>query len=112
MIRAYASNDHPEKALDLYYEMLSYGVRATKYTYPFALKACAGLRAVEVGKLIHTHVKGSGFSDDLYVCTALVDFYAKCGELDMAIQVFDEMTERCCCLERCDFWVFFVLRFS
>ncbi|KAL0857436.1 hypothetical protein Bca101_062590 [Brassica carinata] len=94
MIRAYASNDHLEKALDLYYEMLSYGVRATKYTCPFALKACTGLRAVEDGKLIHTHVKGSCFTNDLYVCTALVDFYAKCGEIDMAIQVFDEMPER------------------
>ncbi|CAH8368769.1 unnamed protein product [Eruca vesicaria subsp. sativa] len=49
MIRAYASNDSPEKALDLYYEMLSYDVRPTKYTYPFALKACSGLRAVEDG---------------------------------------------------------------
>ena len=94
MIRAYASNDHPEKALDLYYKMLSTGVMPTKYTYPFALKACAGLRAVEDGKLIHTHAKGSGSSDDLYVCTALVDFYAKCGEIDMATHVFDEMPER------------------
>ncbi|CDY28355.1 BnaC01g35250D [Brassica napus] len=44
--------------------------------------------------MIHTHAKGSGFTDDLYVCTAVVDFYAKCGELDMAIKVFDEMPKR------------------
>ncbi|ESQ48274.1 hypothetical protein EUTSA_v10022175mg [Eutrema salsugineum] len=94
MIRAYASNGSPEKALDFYYKMLSSGVRPTKFTYPFALKACAGLRATEDGKLIHSHVKCSDFAADMYVCTALVDFYAKCGELDMAIQVFDEMPQR------------------
>ncbi|KFK39000.1 hypothetical protein AALP_AA3G187000 [Arabis alpina] len=94
MIRAYASNDFSEKALDLYYKMLDSGVRPTKYTYPFVLKACAGLRAIEDGKLIHSHVKCSDFRADLYVCTALVDFYAKCGEIDMAIEVFDEMPKR------------------
>jgi pentatricopeptide repeat protein len=47
MIRAYASNDFAEKALDLYYKMLNSGVRPTKYTYPFVLKACAGLRAID-----------------------------------------------------------------
>ncbi|XP_010468211.1 PREDICTED: pentatricopeptide repeat-containing protein At3g16610-like [Camelina sativa] len=91
MIRAYASNDFSEKALDLYYKMLDSGVRSTKYTYPFVLKACAGLRAMEDGKLIHSHVTCSHFTTDMYVCTALVDFYAKCGELDMALQVFDKM---------------------
>ncbi|KAL1223675.1 Pentatricopeptide repeat-containing protein [Cardamine amara subsp. amara] len=94
MIRAYVSNDFPEKALDLYYMMLDSGVTPTKYTYPFALKACAGLRAIEDGKLIHSHVKCSDFTSDMYVCTALVDSYAKCGEIEMAIQVFDEMPKR------------------
>ncbi|XP_010489866.2 PREDICTED: pentatricopeptide repeat-containing protein At3g16610 [Camelina sativa] len=94
MIRAYASNDFSEKALDLYYKMVDSGVRPTKYTYPFVLKACAGLRAMEDGKLIHSHVTCSDFTTDMYVCTALVDFYAKCGELDMALQVFDKMPKR------------------
>ncbi|XP_019102239.1 PREDICTED: pentatricopeptide repeat-containing protein At3g16610 [Camelina sativa] len=95
MIRSYASNDFSEKALDLYYKMLDFGVRPTKYTYPFVLKACAGLRAMEDdGKLIHSHVTCSDFTTDMYVCTALVDFYAKCGELDMALQVFDKMPKR------------------
>ncbi|CAN8270215.1 unnamed protein product [Cochlearia groenlandica] len=94
MIRAYASNHLPEKAVDLYYKMLSYGVKPTKFTYPFVLKACACLRAIEDGKLLHSHVKGSDFTDDMYVSTALVDFYAKCGEIDMALQVFDEMPQR------------------
>ncbi|CAA7034479.1 unnamed protein product [Microthlaspi erraticum] len=94
MIRAYVSNDFSEKALDLYYKMLDSGVRPTKFTYPFALKACAVLRAIEDGKLIHSHVKGRDFIRDMYVSTALVDLYAKCGDIDMAIQVFDEMPER------------------
>ncbi|EOA30113.1 hypothetical protein CARUB_v10013224mg [Capsella rubella] len=94
MIRAYASNGFSEEALDLYYKMLNSGVRPTKYTYPFVLKACAGLRAMEDGKLIHSHVTCSNFATDMYVCTALVDFYAKCGELDMALQVFDQMPKR------------------
>lgn len=94
MIRSYAWNGPFEKAVDLYNELVDSGIKPTKYTYPFVLKACSALQDIETGLVIHGHVKGLNLDNDVYVCTALVDFYVKCGCLLEAREVFDGMLER------------------
>lgn len=74
--------------------MLHLGVRPNKYTYPFVLKACSGLLAIEDGVEIHSHAKMFGLESDVFVCTALVDFYAKCGILVEAQRLFSSMSHR------------------
>nr|XP_043613696.1 pentatricopeptide repeat-containing protein At3g16610 [Erigeron canadensis] len=91
LIRAYAWEGPFDHAIELYVEMKEYGVKPNKYTYPFALKACSATRDVEIGKTIHDRVKSECLDEDVYVCTALVDFYTKCGLLDEARMVFDKM---------------------
>ncbi|XP_004306267.1 PREDICTED: pentatricopeptide repeat-containing protein At3g57430, chloroplastic-like [Fragaria vesca subsp. vesca] len=61
---------------------------------PLVLKACARLGAVERGRSIHSLIRNSGFNTDVRVGTALVDFYCKCGLIEDAVKVFDEMRER------------------
>ncbi|XP_047314930.1 pentatricopeptide repeat-containing protein At3g16610 [Impatiens glandulifera] len=94
IIRGYAWEGPFDKAISLYREMLESGVRPNNYTYPFVLKACSGLQAIEDGKEVHEHAKLAGFDSDVYICTALVDFYAKCGSLKEAREVFDAMPMR------------------
>ncbi|KAK9278013.1 hypothetical protein L1049_027570 [Liquidambar formosana] len=91
MIRAYAWNGPFHTAIDLYYQMLDSGVRPTKFTFPFVLKACSGLQAIQDGIEIHDQAKRHGLDSDVFVCTALIDLYAKCGCLDEAQRVFDSM---------------------
>ncbi|KAK1388795.1 Vegetative storage protein [Heracleum sosnowskyi] len=94
LIRGYAWEGPYNEAIDLYNEMIDIGVRPSKYTYPFVLKACAGLEAVGDGRLVHDHAERNGFDKDVFVSTALVDFYVKCGCLGDARKVFDGMCER------------------
>uniref|UniRef100_UPI0040747504 Synthetic PPR-DYW protein n=1 Tax=synthetic construct TaxID=32630 RepID=UPI0040747504 len=93
-IRGYARNGQPEEALSLYSQMRRSGIKPDNYTFPFVLKACASLSSLKEGKQIHGHVIKSGFESDVYVQSALIDMYAKCGELEDARKVFDEMPER------------------
>ncbi|KAF8389629.1 hypothetical protein HHK36_024148 [Tetracentron sinense] len=94
MIRAYAWNGPFYKAIDLYYQMLESGVGPTKFTFPFVLKACSRLQALEDGKEIHDHITRIGLDSDVFVCTALIDLYAKCGCLHEAQRVFDTMSQK------------------
>lgn len=94
LIRGYAWEGPFRTAIDLYCEMVQCGVQPTKYTYPFVLKACATLQDVRTGVEIHEDAKKHGLGSDVYVCTALVDFYVKCGCLQEAREVFDGMLQR------------------
>lgn len=94
LIRSYAWDGPFENAINLYYEMVDIGAKPTKFTYPFVLKACAALQDIDNGVKIHDHVKRDGLASDVYISTALVDFYVKCGCLLEARQVFDEMPLR------------------
>ncbi|XP_047951270.1 pentatricopeptide repeat-containing protein At3g16610 [Salvia hispanica] len=94
MIRAYAWDGPVEKAIQLYDEMIDSGIKPTKYTYTFVLKACSALHDIETGVKIRGHVKRHNLDNDVYVCTALLNFYVKCGCLVEARELFDEMPER------------------
>ncbi|XP_074285150.1 pentatricopeptide repeat-containing protein At3g16610 [Silene latifolia] len=94
MIRGYAWNGPFEFSIDLYRKMVEFGFVPTKFTYPFVLKACSSLYAKDRGEVIHGHVLRRGFEVDVYVATALVDLYAKCGEVTRAENVFSRMQSR------------------
>eukprot|EP01018_Ginkgo_biloba_P011243 Gb_34299 [translate_table: standard] len=94
MIRGYACNGPCEEALTLYYQMQRAGIQPDKFTFPFVLKACATLSALQEGKEIHYHILKMGFDSDAFVGTALIDMYAKCGSIDFARQLFDKMSRR------------------
>ncbi|KAJ6416237.1 hypothetical protein OIU84_004942 [Salix udensis] len=94
LIRAYAWNGPFEEAIDLYYKMLGYGITPNRFTFPFVLKACSALKEVDGGREIHFDIKRLRLESNVYVSTALVDFYAKCGCLDDAKEVFDKMPRR------------------
>lgn len=63
------------------------------YTIPIALKACAGLKALDFGKAIHGFSKKSGHLGGNFIGSALVEMYAKCGEMDESMRVFEEYSE-------------------
>ncbi|CAL1408935.1 unnamed protein product [Linum trigynum] len=94
MISGFADLGHEAEALELLKEMMEEGVEPNSFTYSSALKACAGLEAVLQGRSIHSFANKSQGMHNVYVATALVHMYAKCGYLPDAIQVFDGMPER------------------
>ncbi|KAF5447795.1 hypothetical protein F2P56_033317 [Juglans regia] len=80
--------------LTTYTQMASRGIAADSDTLPLVLKACSRLNAVESGKSIHSSIRGTILIRDVRVGTALVDFYCKCGLIEEARKVFDEMGEK------------------
>eukprot|EP01018_Ginkgo_biloba_P023998 Gb_36142 [translate_table: standard] len=94
MISAYVRHGHSEEALKLFYQMKRTGIQPNQFTFSSVLPACANLASVERGKEMHKEIIRSGFQFDVFVGSALVDMYVKCGNLDDARQLFDKMPER------------------
>lgn len=94
IISGYACLGHESEALELLKEMMEEGVEPNSFTYSSALKACANLESVLQGKLIHSFANKAPASSNVFVGSALIHMYAKCGYVSEAIQVFDSMPER------------------
>lgn len=58
---------------------------------PLVVKACALSALSCQGKQAHCHALVRGLLGDVFVQTALVDFYAKNGDMNSAVRVFEEM---------------------
>ncbi|EOA28902.1 hypothetical protein CARUB_v10025147mg [Capsella rubella] len=70
------------------------GLKPNKASIMSVLTACGYLGRIELGKQIHSYVRSSKIRPDMLLSTALLTMYAKCGEMDMAREVFDGMKER------------------
>ncbi len=55
------------------------------------LNTCAGLGALEDGRLVQEQLIQSGCESDVFVGNSLVDMYTKCGNLEDAWRVFNKM---------------------
>ncbi|XP_010424778.1 PREDICTED: pentatricopeptide repeat-containing protein At5g04780 [Camelina sativa] len=94
MIGLYTRNRMESEALDLFLEMRNEGFKFSEFTISSVLSACgANCDALECKKLHCLSVKTS-LELNLYVGTALVDLYAKCGMIKDAVQVFESMQDK------------------
>ncbi|CAA3010732.1 pentatricopeptide repeat-containing At4g25270, chloroplastic [Olea europaea subsp. europaea] len=94
LISGYAEVGLYEDALALYFQMVEEGVEPDAYTFPRALKACGGVRMIQAGEEVHRHVIRSGCGNNKFVQNALLDMYAKCGDISKARKVFDTIVDR------------------
>ncbi|XP_057841741.2 pentatricopeptide repeat-containing protein At3g24000, mitochondrial-like [Cryptomeria japonica] len=94
MITGYAQNEFVEEALETFKQMQMAGVKPDSTTFASILPACAKMGALEQGIDIHHSIKDRGSLSDVVVVSALIDMYAKCGSLDKARELFDEMPQR------------------
>ncbi|KAK6940118.1 Pentatricopeptide repeat [Dillenia turbinata] len=94
LISGFTQLGHELEALGFLKEMMGEGVEPNPFTYSSALKACAKLEDIWQGKLLHSSVNKTPAKSNLFVSSALINMYAKCGHVLEATQVFDSMPER------------------
>ena len=92
LISGYTQQGQCHEALNCFEEMQGEGFTPHSVTYTCILNACGKVRAIEKGKQIHNEIVSRGLVDkDTVLGNALVDMYAKCGEVEKAQAVFDEL---------------------
>ncbi|XP_027331949.1 pentatricopeptide repeat-containing protein At4g30700 [Abrus precatorius] len=94
MISGYTQNGLTETAISLFQEMMTTEFTPNPVTITTILSACAQLGALSFGKWVHQLIKSKNLEPNIYVSTALIDMYAKCGNILEAWQLFDSMSEK------------------
>ncbi|KAJ0983994.1 hypothetical protein J5N97_002350 [Dioscorea zingiberensis] len=94
LIRSLAHSHLPDSkllAVSYFSLMLRRGLFPNKFTFPFLLKACAGVPSPHLlGPQAHAAAIKFSFGDDLFVRNTLIHMYACCaGGLESARKVFD-----------------------
>ncbi|EAZ13934.1 hypothetical protein OsJ_03861 [Oryza sativa Japonica Group] len=91
LIRGLAQSDAPADAIAFYKKAQGGGMVPDNLTFPFILKACARINALNEGEQMHNHITKLGLLSDIFVSNSLIHLYAACGNLCYARSVFDEM---------------------
>lgn len=94
MISCYCHAGFHHEALKTYHLMRNENVSVDGFTLVGLLSSCAHLGALNIGVQMHKIAREKGFLENVYVGNALIDMYAKCGNLDAAFGVFDRMQKR------------------
>lgn len=94
VISGFVQNFRNDEAFDTFKQMLRHGFCPTSATISALLPACATAARVRVGKEIHGYALVIGVEEDVYVRSALVDMYAKCGFISEARTLFHKIPEK------------------
>ncbi|KAK9092285.1 hypothetical protein Syun_027196 [Stephania yunnanensis] len=95
MIEGYSKSlETAERSLDMYIQMLRLNFEPTISTFVSLIGACSVLSAFEVGQQVQSQLMKSRLFADVRLGSALVDMYAKCGKINDARMIFDNMCER------------------
>ncbi|CAL9028909.1 unnamed protein product, partial [Prunus brigantina] len=91
MIGAVAKTDRPQKALEFFTKMSVDGVLPTETTFVSLINCCTHLEIPFYGESFHVKIIQHGLESNVFVGSALVDFYAKCDNLESARRCFNEI---------------------
>ncbi|OVA13980.1 Pentatricopeptide repeat [Macleaya cordata] len=94
MVSCYVLNGSGKRALEVFELMRLEGLKGDAFTFSSLLSCCGILGSVKLGKQIHGIIMKLSFECDVLVATALVDMYAKNGNLQKAREIFDGMITR------------------
>ncbi|CAK9165045.1 unnamed protein product, partial [Ilex paraguariensis] len=82
------------EVVSLFNDMQKSLVRPNEVTMVALIGACGNLGAFGQGTWAHAYVLKRSLKLNHYIGTALIDFYANCGCLGLAFQLFDQLPER------------------
>ncbi|XP_043724232.1 putative pentatricopeptide repeat-containing protein At1g56570 [Telopea speciosissima] len=88
MLTAYVQCSEGEKALNIFSQMRNEGFTPNEFSFASILVGCASLCLLDCGQQLHGLLCKSGLEDHECVESALIDMYAKCGNIIEAEKVF------------------------
>jgi pentatricopeptide repeat protein len=91
LLSGFVQNHQVREAFELFREMLVSRICPNQVTIAALLPACGSVGSIQLGREIHGFICRMGFDDNVFIASALIDMYSKCGSLKDARNVFDKI---------------------
>ncbi|XP_071935467.1 putative pentatricopeptide repeat-containing protein At3g18840 [Coffea arabica] len=91
MIAGFAQNGQEEKAIEMFKCMAVEGFSWNEHSFASVLSAFSSLKALKMGKEIHSWVLKKGIDSNPFISSGIVDLYSKCGNMNYAEFVYLKM---------------------
>lgn len=85
---------YPNESLNIYSQMESEGISPNCFTFTSILAAVANLAVLSFGEQVHGAIIRRGLIGNLELDNALIDMYAKCGNVLDSRKTFDQMPSK------------------
>ncbi|KAL4566609.1 hypothetical protein LXL04_030729 [Taraxacum kok-saghyz] len=92
MITGYGSCGYWQKALNLFIIMRRFGNQPDGYTIVGLLSGLTCSSLLEIGQGIHGYCLRTGFDSNTHINSVLVSMYARCGCMNSAYKVFNDLS--------------------
>lgn len=94
VIAGYAQMKRPKEAIEIFRRMQLENVEPDEIALLSVLSACARLGSLEMGDWLHNNIQKHGFSGIISLNNALIDMYAKSGNIKKALDVFENAKDK------------------
>ncbi|MCL7040335.1 hypothetical protein MKW94_006111 [Papaver nudicaule] len=92
MLSGYVQNGFIEEGLSLFEEMMDVtDIKPDETTWVTVISSCAAKGDPELAKSLVSLIDSRKINLNSFIKTALIDMYAKCGSLETARKIFDDM---------------------
>lgn len=94
IIAGFSQEWRVDMCLELFRRMRGLDLKPNYFTYTSLLSACMSSGALGHGRGVHCQIIQMGFHCYLHVDNALISMYSKCGVIDDALYIFENMVSR------------------
>lgn len=94
LISGLVQNHNDMKAFKLFREMLVSRIQPNYVTVAALLPACGSIGSIKWGRELHGFICRKGFDVSVFIASALIDMYSRCGSLRCAQNVFDKIPNK------------------
>ncbi|KAJ8765557.1 hypothetical protein K2173_014679 [Erythroxylum novogranatense] len=94
LISSYVCCGVAGQAIALFEHMILQKFKPNQATLVTVLSACSNVASLDKGEMVHRYIEKEGFELNVSLVSALVNMYAKCGQLEKSRQLFNSMEER------------------
>ncbi|KAL9169049.1 hypothetical protein ABFS82_04G053700 [Erythranthe guttata] len=95
MISGFVQSQRAIEALDLFRDMLVSGfIKPNQVTLTGLLPACGMIGSIRSGKEIHCFIYRTNLDINVFIASALIDMYSKCGSIEEARCIFNTIPRK------------------